>query len=127
MKTIYLLSLFTILSIVKGSATPNHHTVLSEDNVPISLRVDNENLFIYLESGNNDYLKSAVIHLNKGKKIKLTPVAMANGQTVFYLDSKEAYKLKKFGIRNVTIKSEDRTVILKLSTTEKDKITRSLP
>ena len=127
MKASIIVILITLISTGTTYSESNHSEILPDDNSPLSLAVDNENLFLFLESGDNCFIQNAIIHLNKGRKLKLDPVTFANGQTVFYLDSKEAYKLKKFGIRNVVYKCEKGTFTLKLSTEEKEKIARSLP
>lgn len=125
MKKIQLL----ILSIlVFGSAnlyagSPN----LVKEVEVLKVSIQSDNLFIYMSIPDQE-INKLIVHLNRGRRIILKHAVSENNQLIFYLEADEAYKLKDFGIRSISlITAKSGRKHIKLSDNQIDKIERTLP
>ena len=93
----------------------------------LKVSVQKDNLFLHLIATNDQKIQKVVINLNKGKKIKLGRGIVENDHLVFYLDSKEAYKLKKYRVESISYFDGKEHYQIKLTSNQIEKISSSLP
>jgi len=102
----------------------------SEDDFPndiLEVSVRKENLFLHLAIPQDLNINRVVLKLNNGRKIVLETAIVENNQLVYFLDSEDAFKLKKYELLSVIWFDDNGRHESKLSSSQIEKISRSLP
>jgi hypothetical protein len=102
----------------------------SENDFPedaLKVSVHNENLFLHVPISKDLHINRVVLKLNKGRKIVLETAIVENDQQVYFLDSKEAFKLKKHELVSIIWFDNKGRHESKLNSSQIEKISRSLP
>jgi hypothetical protein len=118
-----------LVLIIVSTSLPAFSNYIERDleNEVLKVSVQKDNLFLHLVTTNDQKIQKVVINLNKGKKIKLGPGLVENDYIIFYLDSKEAYKLKKYEAKSISYFDGKEHYQIKLTSNQIEKISSSLP
>ena len=108
-----------------------HGTVKATDlpkNTPvIEVSIANNNLFLSIKRAVDQPVNAVVLKLGKGKKIKIKSSVGTHGETIIFLDARDAYKLKKYGIKSVAYETPKGIEKIRITEQENNKILSSLP
>ena len=97
------------------------------DEVDIEFSIENENLFISINSGVESRIEKIILRQGCFRKLVMDAILVKGSKTIFYIDAEQANSIKKHGIKSMRFQYENGSEVKVTGYDQIQKFTRSFP